>query len=87
MDYELEVQRLNLYISYLNDDIENLKAKVKRLQQSKLDKFTMAAMSGFCTNPRYDCQEYPYDEMAQLAIKQAKSLLDALEMEGKGEDA
>ena len=83
---ELEIERLKLYNDCLEKSNEKLKAKVNRLQQSKLDKAAMMAMSGFCTNPRYDCQEYPYDEMAQLAIKQAKSLLDALEHDGKGED-
>ena len=70
-------------ISSLLERIQTLEAKVKRLQQSKLDKFAMAAMSGFCSNPKITNNEDIYiDDLAQRSIQQAKSLLAALEKEG-----
>ena len=72
-----------LKIESLVIENEKLKAKVKRLQQSKLDKFASQAMQGFCTNPRHDCMKYPHEEMAQMAVKQAKALIDALNEDGE----
>jgi len=45
---------------------------------TKLEYFAGQAMQGFCTNPRHDCMEYPHEEMAQMAVKQAKALIEAL---------
>ena len=73
------------YINELIAKIKTLEAKVKRLQQAKLDKFAGQAMQGFCANPRQYLIEYPHEEMAQMAVKQAQALIEALN-EGKGSD-
>jgi len=69
------------------EKIKTLEAKVKRLQQSKLGKFAMAAMSGLLANTRTVSNGMiNMTEVATTSIQQAKSLLDALEKEGNGED-
>jgi len=77
---QLEIERLKLYNDCLEGEIEKLKAKVKRLQQSKLDKAAIAIMIGYCSLgiPTFDSE---IERMSKLAIKQAKSLLAALEIE------
>ena len=73
-----------LKIESLVIENEKLKAKVKRLQQSKLDKAAMAAMQGFCANSAIASAEdkYTYKEIASYSIEQAKSLIDALNDDG-----
>ena len=64
----------------LEDKIKTLEAKVKRLQQSKLDKFAMAVLSSINT---LDTNNQDRQITSELIVKQAKSLLAELEKEGE----
>jgi len=78
-----ELQRLKILNDCFQEKIKTLEAKVKRLQQSKLDKAAMMAMQGLLFYSVYPEEEY--EKCASVAIKQAKSLLAALEKEGGDE--
>jgi len=66
----------------LEEKVKFLEAKVKRLQQSKFDKAAMMAMQGICSRgvPMAESQR---QEVAEVAIKQAKALIDALNEDGE----
>ena len=68
------------YINELIAKIKTLEAKVKRLQQSKLDKFAMAVLSSINT---LDTNNQDRQITSELIVKQAKFLLAELEKEGE----
>jgi len=74
----------SIYITDMKDVCEGtgMVVNLKKQGLTKLEYFASQAMQGFCTNPRHDCMEYPHEEMAQMAVKQAKALINAL---NKGE--
>jgi len=79
----------DINIERLEAELKTTKRMFSGLYNNRLIEVSIAAMSGFCANNEMyattDDQKFK-EIYAQMAVEQAKSLLDALEKEGKGED-
>lgn len=79
---EQNIDEQNLIMSLI-EKIKTLEAKVKRLQQAKLDKFASMFVQGMLSNPNEpDVFTSVFDDVSEYAIRQAKSLINALNEEG-----
>lgn len=76
-----------LRLNELKQENEKLKAKIKRLQQSKLDKFAGQAMGGIMANETFwslhDTTANSFNAVAKYSVQQARYLLAELGKEGE----
>ena len=75
------IDEQNKTIRCLQDQIETLEAKVQRLQDSRLAKYASMAMSGLLANHEIFWDYHQKSEISEMAVKQAKALIAALDEE------